>query len=271
MAEFDISGLMQLLQQQIQGLKSAKAPSFGSGVAEQISALQNIQGPQFGDTAGFFTKAGEAAKASQAQTTKQNLAQQLEQAAASGKTFSSAQTAAQTRIPQEGSVNLANILGQLGIKEQQVLGQEAAATSAFESDRAAKLQDLLGLQSQQTAQTEAFSQENEDQITTLLQLMKGLGGGGGAGGGGGSLGSLLGGGGGGGALGGGGGGAAGDNPFLGSLLQALKGGSGGVGLFGPGSMAQKHMGSGSPTAQPEAFQKKQNLIQQLLQAFGSAQ
>lgn len=111
----------------------------------QITDLRNAPTPQFGDTAGAFQERRRTARTSQADVTRQSQAEQAERAAAQGKTFSSAQTAAQSRIGQEGQNQLASILGALGIQEQGVLGQQAQQTATFEQDRRGQINQLLSL------------------------------------------------------------------------------------------------------------------------------
>ncbi len=111
----------------------------------QISRLEGQTGPEFADVSGAFGEARGAARSRQAGATSTAQANALERAAAKGKTLSSAQTAAQSRIGQEGANALSSILADLGIQEQGILGEQAVATSRFEEGRRGQINDLLGL------------------------------------------------------------------------------------------------------------------------------
>lgn len=111
----------------------------------QIERLQGATGPVFSDISGAFGEARGAAEARQGQATGRAQANALERAAAKGKTLSSAQTAAQSRIEQEGATNLSSILASLGIQEQGILGEQAVQTSRFEEGRRGQINELLGL------------------------------------------------------------------------------------------------------------------------------
>jgi hypothetical protein len=115
-------------------------------LANQIGTLQGgAAAPRYGDTAGAFNAARRAAESRQNLLTQQSQQSLAERAAASGKTFSSAQTAAQSRAAQEGGINLAAILGQLGIQQQDVLGRQAEQTAGAEEARRGQINQLLGL------------------------------------------------------------------------------------------------------------------------------
>ncbi len=166
---FDISGLIQALTQQIGTLSQAPAVNFG-------------------DTQGAFDAASAAATASQGQQTAAQIAQAQEAAAASGKVFSSASQDRISRIGQEGEVNLAQVLGNLGIRQQDVLGRQTEFTTNTEQRKREQMNQLLSLLTgrefnveQNLLARDKFDAQQAARSEALARLLQGRSGGGGGG------------------------------------------------------------------------------------------
>jgi hypothetical protein len=125
-------------------------PQMAQFVQQLLASISgNPQGnaPQYGDTQGAFDAANAAARAQQEQITANQQAANAEQAAASGKTWSSAALNKAAETAQQGGINLAAILGQLGLQQQSVLGHQAEQTANaanLQQELAARLASSVG-------------------------------------------------------------------------------------------------------------------------------
>lgn len=273
--------LLDMIKKQMTSLQGLKGPQYDQSGADSINAqiakLMGLSGPQFGDTAGAFDKREAAASAAQTQETARNQASQLEKAAAQGKTMSSAQTAASSRIGQEGTVNLQNILSALGLQEQQQLSDEASQTAGFNMQRDTTVtglqQQLEALTSGQAEKSAAFGLDKEAGMQDLLSLLQevqssgpgggfgGAGGGGAGGGGGGDIMELI---------SGAGGAEAATNPFQAMLQKAIAGLAGGPSQSGQGPGKYGFPGSGKPAStytDVQQYNAQTSYVQQIQAAY----
>ena len=130
--------------------------------------------PQYADSGAAFAQAAAAAQARQQQATQQMQNQAQEQAAASGKTWSSAAMGNIARAGQEGAVNLADILGRMGLEQQGLLSRQAEGRSAAEQQQQQLMTQLLsnvgGISSGQGAgDFPSYAQQRKDYLADMAQ------------------------------------------------------------------------------------------------------